>query len=313
MRVCFVTHRGAPGITSDDRLAAEACVARGMEVSACAWDDPGVTWGAFDRVVLRSTWNYHLAPEAFDAWLQDVAEEDLSVLNPVPVVRWNARKDYLLELAAGGVSVVPTRILAPGEDPTPERWTAEFGTPEVVVKPAVGASAHGVVRIRLDAPGTAERLRTAAAGGPVLIQPFRGEVRDRGEWSAIFLDGEYSHAVLKRPAEGDFRVQEELGGHSVPGEAPEAIRELGRAALARAPGRTLYARVDAVAGHDGAQLMELELIEPALYFGTDAGAPARFATGLEDAGGTRGRRMPTRRGESRSQGPVTPPGAPPPD
>ncbi len=286
MRVCFVTHRGAPDLTSDDRLAAEACVARGMEVSARAWDDPGVTWGAFDRVVLRSTWNYHLAPGAFDAWLQELADAGLPVLNPVPVVRWNARKDYLLELAAGGVAVVPTRILAPGEDPMPGRWAAAFETPEVVVKPAVGASAHGVVRTRLDAPGAGEWLRTAASGGPILIQPFRQEVRERGEWSAVFIDGEYSHAVLKRPAEGDFRVQEELGGHAVPGEAPEAIRTLGRAALTGAPGRTLYARVDAVEGSDGPRLMELELIEPALYFGTDAGAPARFADGLEEVRGT---------------------------
>jgi glutathione synthase/RimK-type ligase-like ATP-grasp enzyme len=298
VRVCFVTHRGAPGITSDDRHAAEACAVRGMEVSACPWDDPGVAWGDFDRIVLRSTWNYHLASGAFDAWLQELADEDLPVWNPVAVVRWNARKDYLLQLDAEGVPVVPTRILAPGDPPTPERWTEDFGTPDVVVKPAVGASAHGVIRTRLDTPGSVERLRAAAAGGAVLIQPFQRDVRDRGEWSAVFLDGAYSHAVLKRPAEGEFRVQEELGGRAVPGAAPDTIRELGRAALARVPGQVLYARVDAVEGPDGPRLMELELIEPALYLGTDAEAPARFAAALAAAPG--------------SHGPVTPPGAPPP-
>ena len=281
MRVCFVTHRGAPHITADDRYAAEACVARGMEVAACPWDDPGVSWGAFDRIVLRSTWNYHLASRAFDGWLEALADEGHPVLNPVSVVRWNARKDYLLELDAGGVPVVPTRILNADEVPTPDRWAAEFGTPDVVVKPAVGASAHGVTRTRLDAPGAAERLQEAAVGGPVLIQPFQREVEDRGEWSAVFLGGEYSHAVLKRPAEGDFRVQEELGGHAVPEEAPETIRDLGRAALDRVPGRILYARVDAVEGPDGPRLMELELVEPALYFGTAPEAPVRFAAALE--------------------------------
>jgi glutathione synthase/RimK-type ligase-like ATP-grasp enzyme len=255
-----------------------------MEVSARPWDDPGVAWGDFDRIVLRSTWNYHLASGAFDAWLQRLADEGRPVLNPVAAVRWNARKDYLLELAAAGLPVVPTRILAPGEPPAPVRWMADFETPEVVVKPAVGASAHGVSRLRLDAPDSTERLRAAAAEGTILVQPFRREVRDRGEWSAVFLDGEYSHAVLKRPAEGDFRVQEELGGHALSREAPEPIRELGRAALARAPRRTLYARVDAVEGPDGPRLMELELIEPSLYFGTDPRAPHRFAAGLEETG-----------------------------
>lgn len=220
MRICFVTHGRAPALTRDDRQAADACRARGLAVAAGAWDDPSVDWAGFDQVVLRSTWNYHLVPDLFDAWLDRLSALGVTVWNPVPVLRWNAGKTYLTALGEVGVPVVPTRVLAPGAVPAPDRWAADFGTPEAVMKPAVGASAHGVLRIRLDEPGIRDRLQEAAVDGPVLVQPFEVGVQERGEWSAIFLAGRYSHAVLKRPAAGDFRVQEELGGRACPGRLP---------------------------------------------------------------------------------------------
>jgi glutathione synthase/RimK-type ligase-like ATP-grasp enzyme len=237
-----------------------------------------VDWRAYDRVVVRSTWNYHLEPEAFDAWLNRLESLGVPVLNPVPVLRWNARKSYLGALAAAGVAVVPTRFTGPGRPPDPRGWTEEFGTPEVVVKPRVGASAHGVARMRLDRE--AGRLEAVARSAEVLVQPYLAEVPDSGEWSVVCLDGAYSHAVLKRPAEGDFRVQEELGGRSIPAEAPAELRSLATAALAEIPAPVLYARVDAVETSRGPLLMELELIEPVLYLGTAPRAAARFADGI---------------------------------
>jgi len=287
VRVCFVTHRAGPNLTEDDRRAAEACATAGMTVEPAAWDDGRVDWDSYDRLVLRSTWNYHLETHAFAAWLDRIDGLGVGVLNPVDVVRWNARKDYLLELERAGVPVVPTRVLPPGASVDPAAWMSEFDTADAVIKPAVGASAHGVTRIRMDDDGALDRAR-AAVGGPVLIQPFEPAIQERGEWSAIFLGGVYSHAVLKRPARGDFRVQEELGGRSVTLDAPPAVRALGRAALAHVPGPTLYARVDAVETRDSPRLMELELIEPALYFAADSSAPGRFAACLGETDGAVG-------------------------
>ena len=132
------------------------------------------------------------------------------------------------------------------------------------------------MRLDRDAGTLAGMARTTE----LLVQPFLPEVVGSGEWSAIFLGGAFSHSVLKRPAPGDFRVQEELGGRSEPGTAPTSIRALGEAALARVPGLVAYARVDAVVTPSGPLLMELELIEPALYLASSPDAGRRFAEAI---------------------------------
>lgn len=247
-------------------------------MEAAAWDDPGIDWTGYDRVVVRSTWNYHQELEGFGEWVGRLAAAGVPVANPAPVLRWNARKTYLEELADAGLPVIPTRRAGPSRAPDPEAWTQEFGTREVVVKPVVGASAHGVERMRLGEGDVG--LAEAALTRELLVQPFLPEVASRGEWAAVFLGGVYSHAVLKQPARGDFRVQEELGGRSRPGDAPREIQALGTACLEVAPAPVLYARVDAVETPSGPVLMELELIEPALYLASATGAADRFAEAI---------------------------------
>mgnify|MGYP001827730032 CR=1 FL=1 len=255
MRIGFVTCRPRPKLTEDDLEAARALTSAGHAVEAAAWDDPRVDWSAYDRVVVRSAWNYHLEPKAFDEWLGRLAAAGVPLSNPEPVLRWNARKTYLQELLDAGLSVVPTERAGPGRAVDPQAWTRAFGTREVVVKPVVGASAHGVERMRLGEDD--RRLGEAARTRELLVQPFLPEVASRGEWSAVFLGGAYSHAVLKQPAHGDFRVQEELGGRSLSREAPAGILSLGAACLEAAPAPVPYARVDAVETEKCPMLMEL--------------------------------------------------------
>ena len=66
------------------------------------------------------------------------------------------------------------------------------------------------------------------------------------------------HAVLKKPAAGDFRVQEELGGHGEPRDPSPAIVEQARSVLSHAAGPLLYARVDGIERHGEFVMMELE-------------------------------------------------------
>jgi len=155
-----------------------------------------------------------------------------------------------------------------------------------VVKPAISATAH---QTWLVAPQRASeqqaRFEALLASSPsgVMVQPFLPEIRD-GEWSLVFLGGEFSHAVLKRPADGDFRVQHDFGG-TVERLEPEAfLVEDARAVLHAAARATdtrveeiLYARVDGIVRDEALLLMELELIEPVLFFSHAPGAAARMA------------------------------------
>jgi glutathione synthase/RimK-type ligase-like ATP-grasp enzyme len=234
-------------------------------VTAAVWDAP-LDWGAFDLVVLRSTWDYAERREAFLRWARSLRQ----VLNPVPVLEWNTDKErYLGDLAAAGVPVVPTRFVQPGGAFAPPADT-------FVVKPAVSAGGRSSARFAAGDERAVELVRRIhASGRTAMVQRDLGEVT---ETALVYVDGRYSHALRRRvplPAAGEQDVlylEEELA----PTQATTSERELAAAALATAPGRVLYGRVDLADGY----VIELELAEPSLYLAFGEGATERFAEAI---------------------------------
>jgi hypothetical protein len=279
--VALVTCTALPALTDDDRLLQAALAARGAEAVPAVWDDPSVRWRDFGAVVVRSTWDYHLRPGEFRAWVDRVDALGVALHNPAPVLRWNASKHYLRALADAGAAVTPTRWVGAG-DPTPlaEVLDAE-GWDDAVVKPVVSATAHETWRVGRGTAADAEpRWRALVARADVMVQPFVRAVVDEGEWSLVFLGGTYSHAALKRPRAGDFRVQHEHGGTYAAAEPAAALVAEAARALAVAPAPCAYARVDGCAVGGRFQLMELELLEPALFLGAAPGAADRLAAAI---------------------------------
>ena len=118
----------------------------------------------------------------------------------------------------------------------------------------------------------------------MMIQPWVGAIVDTGEYSLMFFGGQFSHAVSKVPTDGDFRVQPEHGGIIARCEPPGGAEALAQAALSAAPAEATYARVDIVVGNDGAlQIIELELIEPALFLEHSPGSGRSFAEAIVSA------------------------------
>jgi glutathione synthase/RimK-type ligase-like ATP-grasp enzyme len=281
-RVCFVTCRRWPEISESDRLVARALERRGVHVEGRAWNEPAADFEGFDAVVLRSNWDYHFDPEAFLGWLDRLERAGARIFNPPALVRWNLSKRYLMALQAAGVPAVATTGLEDETRAGLEAIMRRHGWRACVLKPEIGASAHDT---RLVTEETLAEAATAIATGairrPVLVQPFVEEVRTRGEWSLVFIEGDLTHSVLKRPAAGDFRVQSHLGGtvHAEP--APPGALPAARAALAALPLPPLYARIDAVETPAGVLIMEVEVNEPSLFFTHAPPAAAeRFAQAL---------------------------------
>lgn len=280
MRIAFVTHAGLPELHPGDRLAARALEARGAHVAAVAWDDAAVRWEAFDLVVVRSTWDYHLRVDAFLAWVARLEASGVPLQNPPAVLRWNARKTYLRDVAARGARVVPTHWAAVDDPPLGE-VLARHGWSRAVAKPVVSASAHRTwVASPDDGADGERRWREALGAGPMMVQPFVEAIVTRGEWSLVFLGGDFSHAVLKRPAPGDFRVQQEHGGTAEPCAPSPRLVAQAAAALALAPAPCLYARIDGYEDDAGLVLLELELLEPSLFLSRAAGGVERFAEAI---------------------------------
>ena len=277
MRIGFAT-TAQWGITSDDRLAAEALESRGASVAPVSWNEP--VPAGLDLLVVRSTWGYqHRIPE-FARWLLDLDQLGIPVWNPPHVLRWNVVKDYLRDLERAGIAITPTEWIE-GKAPSLASVLEEKGWDSAVVKPIISASGHRTFRTTRDsARHDGDKYHDALSTGAIMIQPFLPEVSAEGEWSLIFIGGRFSHAVLKRPGDGGFLVQSEHGGTSVAAIPPPRLVDDAALALGAAPGKTLYARVDGVRRGDRLILLELELLEPDLFFRFGENAAQRFADAL---------------------------------
>jgi glutathione synthase/RimK-type ligase-like ATP-grasp enzyme len=255
---------------------AAALTAAGAKVDPIPWTHATDVSG-FDLVTPLVAWGYH---EEYARWLDflDRAEsERWPMINPPALLRWNGDKAYLAELAERGVSTVPTMAVESCCDADLEEARRRFDSEWLVVKPPVSASAAGTHRL-----GPTEDLPDDRRGRPLIIQPLIEEIARTGEFSLMLFNGEYSHAVVKRPKSGDFRVQELHGGVTMPCKAPpEGAIELAQAALAAAPADAAYARVDIVPDDSGLlRIMELELIEPSLFLDHAPDGGAAFSRSL---------------------------------
>lgn len=280
-RIAFLSQDDMAGYVCDDDVAVPECAAVGIDVDTVSWRAEA-DWSGYDAVIVRSTWDYQRAPDAFVEALGRI-DAATRLANPLALMRWNLDKRYLGELADRGVPIVPTEF---GERLTAEGLDTRLAgaSAECVIKPSISAGAERTFRVLPDAD-TALRAEIVAAhaGTAWMWQPFLPQIVDPGEYSLFYFNGAFSHAIVKTPKAGDFRVQEEFGGDIRLIDAPDAMRRAADGVLAAVDHDTLYARVDLVDdGAGGYWLIELELIEPSLYLRKDPAAPGRFARAVSE-------------------------------
>ena len=259
-------------------VEAEALRAGGFEVSARPWTAPG-DLDPFNAVLPLVVWGYHERYAEWLALLDRLEAAGTRCINPPPLLRWNSDKAYLAELDAKGIPTVHTISVEALDEHGLREARDRFACERLVVKPPVSASATGTFLI-----GPGDPVPDEVAGRRMLVQPFMASIAAEGEYSLMLFAGQFSHAIVKRPKAGDFRVQPHLGGTEIPCGAPLGSVELAHAALAAAPAEAVYARVDMVADDEGAlRIMELELIEPALWLQHAPDGGAAFASAVRGA------------------------------
>jgi hypothetical protein len=274
--VALATCRNLPEPDPDAAPLLRALSRAGIDAAFVAWEDD-FDWARVPLTLLRSTWNYPRHAEAFLAWADRVASVS-DLWNPIEAVRWNLHKGYLLELERHGVPVAPTVLVRRGEDAPLSGILRSRGWSDVVVKPAVSAASFLTERFSGSEVEAGEaHLRSLAAQRDVLVQPYLPSVEVYGERSLVWVEGELTHAVRKTPR---FSGEDEaVGGRAVAIAPAEAA--LAKRAIAVAPGPLLYARIDVAPGPAGEPVvMELELIEPSLFFGQGPAALERIVGGL---------------------------------
>lgn len=263
---------------ADDDLAVGPLKELGIEVTMLSWRQRTREWSEFQAVVIRTPWDYQSSPNEFLKVLSEI-EEQTRLENPLDVVRWNLAKTYLRDMESQGVRIVRSIWEPQYSEAEFERWRNVLRADELIVKPTVSATAEDTYRLT----SYDNSLESVFESRPFLVQPFMPNIVDEGEYSLFYFNGQYSHAINKSPKVNDFRVQEEHGGIITAIKPDDELMLSGSQVMRKIEHDLLYARVDFVRDGDAEMcLMELELIEPALYLRMDEGAPERFARAINE-------------------------------
>lgn len=273
--IVLATSRESPDLTVSDRLYAEALERHGYRVVGAPWDGPRAAFADADAVVIRATWGYYRTLQAFREWTEAMASAT-RLFNSIDLIRWNLRKDYVGKLAAAGVRVPRSHVVA-CDTAVIDKIFAEEGWDCAVVKPAIGASGHSVELLqRATLAEQVASLSDEARASGVVVQEFLPEIAE-GELSLIYFDGVFSHAIRKRPPPGEFRSNSRYGPTRSAETPPAGVTEQGAACLRALPELPLYARVDGVVRDGTLIVIEVEVLEPALFMEFDPPSAERFA------------------------------------
>lgn len=266
----------------EDALLSDALTEMGIAHRIVAWSDPEVDWSVFTQVLIKSTWDYFDYYPEFLVWLDRLEAMGIPVLNEVATLRWNSSKDYLLEIESNGFPCVAGKLLPKGSLTTLDQLFEGVPAKQLVVKPLVSGGAKNTLKIsRTDEPAVLEKVMQWVQEEDFLVQPYIKEIVEVGEYSLLFFNGIFSHAVLKTPAPADFRVQHYYGG-TIQEITPDAsLLAAAQSLVDRYAKNTLYARVDGVLIDGVFHLMELELIEPYLFLGLSDKALPNYKAALK--------------------------------
>lgn len=251
----------------EDAMVKSALEDEGLKVTRKAWSNPDFDWHQTRSVLFRSTWDYFDRFSTFKPWLE-AREKELQIFNSAQTLFWNLDKRYLLDLATRAVNVVESEVIEAGSQPNLNHYFSFFDSQELIIKPVIAGGARHTHRFNRDqSEGILEALQPIINDETFLIQPFQPSVLTQGEISLMVMGGEYTHAVRKIAKPGDFRVQDDFGGTVEPYFPTAEEKAFAMKVVAACDPLPAYARVDIIRDRkEQLALMEVELIEPELFF-----------------------------------------------
>lgn len=259
---------------------------KGLDIHKEAWADDSVQWQQYDCIVLRSPWDYVEKPTQFYQWLDRMSELNIFILNPPDIVKWNCDKHYLKDIADAGLNVIPTAFIEKGEQFEPEQHFKAFNTGKLIVKPSISGSSKNTFLISPDANENIPVINRLLEKEAMMVQPFIPRIQEEGEWALVFFGGQFSHALVKKPAEGEFRCQQQFGGTAHAAQPAPTVLKAATEYIAGFANECLYARVDGLVIDGTFHLMELELVDPYLFLSTNEDAAENYYTALKMALGS---------------------------
>jgi hypothetical protein len=246
-----------------------AFLAQNMLLDIISWKSAARKAKHYDAILPLFVWDYFDDNEAQFIDEMEKVDTTTNLYNPIDIIKWNSKKSYLKELEKRGAPVIRTINVDSASPINISKAFETLSTDRLVIKPLIGAGAWRQV---LYNKGDTFPSRELLPPGPTMIQPFLSSVKEEGEYSLLFFGNDYSHAVIKKPKSGDYRIQSLYGGTEQTYSPTKNEIEAAQKIINILPFEPLYARVDLLRGNDGhLKLIELEMIEPYLYLSHSTG------------------------------------------
>ena len=260
-----------PEFLDEFNLLAPIFAEHDFELIKTNWRDETVDWKKFAIILPKACWDYPQHRVEFEVFIKKLLVMNANLKNSAANILWNMRKTYLQCLKNQELSVGEFFIVPQGNNLNLEaiytKMTTWLPSDLFVAKPSIGSGASNVVRFSLDTMGEhIDLFKKILNDADLIFQPYFPELAQEGEYSYFFFNKNFSYAILKKPVLGDFRAHPLFGVKPIAYE-PTAI-EIEQvfkfiASLDPAPA---YARIDCFKKENALFLIELELIEPYLYF-----------------------------------------------
>jgi glutathione synthase/RimK-type ligase-like ATP-grasp enzyme len=280
MKIALLTCQRLPNLTPADQLLIPELAKHKIQAKAVIWDDPTIIWTDFDYLIFRNTWDYYEKEAQFNLWLETIKKLKVITLNSIEVIEQNKHKFYLRELQNQNITIIPTIFIEKTKrlnlaEIMPSHWK------KAVIKPAFSAGSYLTEVFEVaNIEEINQKYQTIASEKDFLLQEFKPEIVTEGETSFIFFNKKFSHAINKKPATGDFRIQVQFGGVYTSISPNADLIQQAQKIVDTFPNNLLYARVDGIIINNQIQLMEVECIEPDLYFNYSEGSLQRFVNSI---------------------------------
>ncbi len=280
MKIALLTCQRLPDLTTADQLLIPELANHNIQAEAVIWDNPNVNWTNFDYLIFRNTWDYYEKESQFNLWLSTIKKLGIKTLNSIEIVEQNKHKFYLRELQNQNTTIIPTVFIEKTKhlnlaEIIPSHWK------KAVIKPAFSAGSYLTEVFEIaEIDKINAKYQNIARTKELLLQEFKPEIETEGETSLIFFNKKFSHAVNKKPKAGDFRIQVQFGGAYTSITPSAEVIQQAQNIVNTFPNQLLYARVDGIIINNKIQLMEVECIEPDLYFNYCGGSVQQFVNSI---------------------------------
>jgi glutathione synthase/RimK-type ligase-like ATP-grasp enzyme len=280
MKIALLTCEKLPNLLETDQLLIPALAKHNITAKAVIWNDESINWLDFDILIFRNTWDYYEKQTQFDAWLEKIKKLKIRTLNSIEIINQNKHKFYLRELQEQGFTILPTIFIDKTNNLDiqkiiPNHWK------KAVIKPAYSGGSYQTQLFEIhEIDKVNQQYLSIAAEKELLLQEFMPQIKTLGETSFIFFNKKFSHAVNKTPIKGEFRIQVQFGGKYQLIEPSEILIQKAQKIVNTFSDDLLYARVDGIIIENELHLMEIECLEPDLYFSLAEGSINKFVNSI---------------------------------